>query len=878
MPASPMTASAVPSPSLVPRAARPVRVRMVATLAIAVLGLLATTAAASAETFVVNSTEDAALTNENGTTCVSNAETEGKCTLRAAVQAADNLKGESTITLPAGTYTMAIGSTTSNSARNGDLDVTNGTELTINGAEGASRTIIDAAHFDRAFTVHSGNSLKISGVTVRNGSQGTSFNSESTSPKNGGAFYNDGSLRIEHSILTHNAASSDGGVVFAGAEAIKTSISDSTVTANSAYSEGGVVYAYSGDVDLVRDSISHNTAESDGGVVAAAEGGRLEGEVEVIESNLSYNTSDSDGGALYLEETGPVTISHSELDGNSNDSDSGGAMYADRTGAIAIESTEFYGNTAGSSDGGAIYTDAADISVSESSFYANHAGEGGALYLEGTEAAAVQSITGSTFSENAATDSEGGAIYMDKGALEVSGSTFTTNKASDEGGAIYYSSGDPMSLVNDTFDSNDAGYEGGALYLDESASIGQIELLNDTIARNTAYFGGGIYDPQYATYIQNTIVADNSASRGNGSGGGGGDCYGGRESENALVADAGGNIDSDGTCFGERSDPGVEPLLGPLSNNGGPTKTDALRQGSPAIGLGVESQYDCPATDQRNVTRNRGVHCDAGAYQVEPADISVAVEGPSTANVGEPITYTLVVKDYGPAPATGVAVTDTLPAGTTYFSSEILEDESGSGESENACSGTTTVTCSLGTVKESEGQVIRIVAIPQGAGAIEDTAHVSAQEQDLENENNSSTEATTVSSGVERVETTKTVEVTKTVNSVQTVYVPTGVSGATGTTEKQCKSARSETISWKVPGGVQLSRVVIARNGKLYRVLSGSARKSTVSMVGLPKGAVPVKITGYTASGQRYAMTRTFHLCVPAKEGGGPSSDYLTKV
>jgi hypothetical protein len=218
-------------------------------------------------------------------------------------------------------------------------------------------------------------------------------------------------------------------------------------------------------------------------------------------------------------------------------------------------------------------------------------------------------------------------------------------------------------------------------------------------------------------------------------------------------------------------------------------------------------------------------------------------------------------------------VTDTVPAGTTYYSSEV-----GFGDGFCVQESETTVTCSIsGYLPDGGNLSIAIVVIPEAAGNAKDTVAVSADEEDPEPANNTaSAEATVVSNErVERIETTKTVEVTKTVNSVQTVYVPTGVAGST-TTETQCKSARAETISWQVPGGVHLRRIVITRKGKVYKTLAGSARKVTVSMVGLPKGAVPVKITGYTASGQRYVMTRTFHLCVPAKEAG-PSSDYLVK-
>lgn len=64
---------------------------------------------------------------------------------------------------------------------------------------------------------------------------------------------------------------------------------------------------------------------------------------------------------------------------------------------------------------------------------------------------------------------------------------------------------------------------------------------------------------------------------------------------------------------------GVAANLGPLQDNGGPTKTHALLPGSPAIGAGNTDV--CKFTpvnnrDQRNVTRLSDGKCDIGAYEV----------------------------------------------------------------------------------------------------------------------------------------------------------------------------------------------------------------------------------------------------------------------
>jgi hypothetical protein len=58
-------------------------------------------------------------------------------------------------------------------------------------------------------------------------------------------------------------------------------------------------------------------------------------------------------------------------------------------------------------------------------------------------------------------------------------------------------------------------------------------------------------------------------------------------------------------------------VVGPLTNNGGPTLTMALLAGSPAIGQG--NPGPAPSTDQRGIPRPVGVAVDIGAYQTVPS-------------------------------------------------------------------------------------------------------------------------------------------------------------------------------------------------------------------------------------------------------------------
>jgi hypothetical protein len=90
-----------------------------------------------------------------------------------------------------------------------------------------------------------------------------------------------------------------------------------------------------------------------------------------------------------------------------------------------------------------------------------------------------------------------------------------------------------------------------------------------------------------------------------------------------TITSLGHNIDSDGSCGLDPSLndlPNTDPLLGPLQDNGGPTLTHALLEGSPAIDAGSEN---CPYTDQRGVPRPQqdgdedGIaRCHIGAFEL----------------------------------------------------------------------------------------------------------------------------------------------------------------------------------------------------------------------------------------------------------------------
>ena len=115
-------------------------------------------------------------------------------------------------------------------------------------------------------------------------------------------------------------------------------------------------------------------------------------------------------------------------------------------------------------------------------------------------------------------------------------------------------------------------------------------------------------------------------------------------------------------------------------------------------------------------------------------DLALTKTGPTSVVAGSSITYTLTVTNNGPSPATGVMVRDPLPGSVTLVSAT---------PSQGTCSGTTTVTCSLGSLAYLASATVTLVVQPAGAGTINNTASVSSNAGDPAPTDNSAT-ATTV--------------------------------------------------------------------------------------------------------------------------------------
>ncbi|MFI5458140.1 MAG: beta strand repeat-containing protein, partial [Isosphaerales bacterium] len=225
---------------------------------------------------------------------------------------------------------------------------------------------------------------------------------------------------------------------------------------------------------------------------------------------------------------------------------------------------------------------------------------GGGIANDGT-----LSLTNCTVASSVASVSGGG--IDNEGTLTATSCTIANNVANQFGGGILNDGS--LTLTNSTIASNAAPFvAGGGGGIENSGSM---VATDSTIAGNSSYFGGGINSSGSAT-LANTIIAGNSI---NPSGSG-------PDFNGAVTTDLGYNLVQDTTGSSGFTGPndvlGLNPLLGSLRNNGGPTQTIGLMPGSPAIDAGSNALIPSGiATDQRGFSRIVNGTVDIGAFEVQ---------------------------------------------------------------------------------------------------------------------------------------------------------------------------------------------------------------------------------------------------------------------
>ena len=271
-------------------------------------------------------------------------------------------------------------------------------------------------------------------------------------------------------------------------------------------------------------------------------------------------------------------------------------------------------------------------------------GVGSGIYNSGNLTADYCTIAGN----GVTTDTAGGGIFNAGGTLILRNCSIRNNSAV-EGAGIWNEAW--LAITNCTIAQNHAGYSDGAQRGGGIFNNGFITLQNTTVSGNNASpagVGAGIWNDGIVLLVNTTVVSNSI---------GGNDCYdpssgagvwnsGIVRSRNSIIAnnfthlpcgiqgpDFYGNLNSLGNNLIQNSSGwtnvgvvtgdivGLDPKLGLLQDNGGPTWTHALLLGSPAIDAGYLNPYDYTQTyDQRGVPRPQGVAVDIGAFEYQFTD------------------------------------------------------------------------------------------------------------------------------------------------------------------------------------------------------------------------------------------------------------------
>ncbi len=492
----------------------------------------------------------------------------------------------------------------------------------------------------------------LSGLTITNGLSSV-----------GAGVYNQGTLIMSNCVVTGNIGVGSGcgaGIYNSG----NLKIIDCAITGNQGLGEdfygagiessgggGGGSFAsqsLSGNLTIINSTISGNHSDGPGG------GLYLSGAATILHSTISSNSAGANGGGLYV--TSLLLLTDSLVANNTSAQSNGFGAGIFTSGELTIVQCRILDNVGAGPTfrGGGIYQSDGGISVTESLIAGNHAGflgagaffrgdaamvsrstfsnnmaglDGGGLYIASGNA----SLTDSTFAFNVAERGHGGGLLLQ--SLTSGGTNVTMDRCTVSGNTAFQQGGGLsarfllnyiFNITSSTFSGNTAQNAGGAMMMVNTV----YRLASSTISSNQALIGGGIYNG-FGGDIQskNNLIAGNEslyepdfgkdpgafcASLGH-------NLIGVAPSNGGFTNGVNGDIVG---TYGER----IDPVLGPLANNGGPTFTHALLPGSPAINAGDNS--GAPATDQRGLQRILEGTIDIGAFegQPQPPAISCAPE------------------------------------------------------------------------------------------------------------------------------------------------------------------------------------------------------------------------------------------------------------
>ena len=450
-------------------------------------------------------------------------------TLRDALAIANSNPGTDTISfdpsLDGGTITLSLG----------ELAIAD--SVTIEGP-GATNLTINANNQSRIFDINDGNGatnidVEIDGLTLTGGD--APIGDEQGA---GGAIFSLESLTLMNSTITGNTATTRGGGIYS--------------------------WGYSGNVTTIQNcTVANNTAQYGGGIWASSGyAATLTIQDSTVSGNAATGSSGNGGGGIYIyDNSGTTLIQQTTISGNVAESQSGGTVTRTSGGGILV------------------WRNWGTITIDSDTISGNVGGAGGGIMVRNSYNGQTV-IENSTISGNTGDQGGGAFLRTSSGAVAFQNSTVSGNTAAGNGGGLYLQDYQSIAIQNSTITGNTAQGTGGGIFVNPPTALyydpGTVDVRSTIIAGNTD--ASATAPDVFSTYTDpNTNTVYSTADFDH--------CLVGNNADTGLAAAPIGSPDANGNLIGTPIAP-IDPKLGPLAYNGGPTETCALLAGSPAIDMG----------------------------------------------------------------------------------------------------------------------------------------------------------------------------------------------------------------------------------------------------------------------------------------------------
>ena len=331
-------------------------------------------------------------------------------------------------------------------------------------------------------------------------------------------------------------------------------------------------------------------------------------------SDLSVDANDT--GAVFSVAGGVKATIRDLTATNGTSTATGGAILVN--GTLTLNDA-IVSNSVATTDGGGVEIagggtlDATRVTVSGNRANISVNGTGGGINVE---SGGTLNLRDSTVSGNTSTNNAGGVRVQGTATIQRSTINGNTALGGFAGGigvtSVFEGGAGTLRLENSTVTDNTAPVNAGGV-----GGFGNVDIVSSTIASNTAPTGANVTSSG-AMSIRNSILAYPNPTSG-----GGANC----STSGGTLTSLGFNIDDQtapGSCgFTASGDQvGVDPKLGALVDNGGPTFTRAPAGDSPAVNhgtaAGLIAESNGRVTDQRGVIRPVSTDADIGAVELAP--------------------------------------------------------------------------------------------------------------------------------------------------------------------------------------------------------------------------------------------------------------------